>query len=144
MKNSMVGFTLLVFLTNNHFLYADKTIKKTTTNYSEMVILDKGVKRTVRVKKTENKNPTLHTTSMKKEVSDNKGIIIAFKKASHVDIKTLEEKYGLKLKKRLLTGYYIFNNLSDKSDDKVTQNIIQNEKGLKTVKPNWEKQNIPR
>ena len=146
MKNKMIGLTLLVFLMSGSLVFADKT--KSTEGYREMLILDKGVKRTLKIKETEDKTPSVNTLGTEKEVSSAKttkeGVIIAFKHASHADIAAFETKYGLKLKKKLVTGYYIFNNPSEKDDAEVIQNIITNEKNVKTVKPNWKKQNLPR
>ncbi len=142
MKNKMIGLTLLVSFMGSSFVLADKTAKKTLhTDYSEMTVLDKGVKRTIKVKRTSDTENTLTT---KEETPVKKGVIIAFKKSSNADVFAFETKYGLKLKKRLVTGYYIFQNVSDKGDAEIVSNIIKNEKNIRTVKPNWKKNNLPR
>lgn len=70
--------------------------------------------------------------------------MITFKKSFHVNIAEFEAKYGLKLKKKLVTGYYLFDNISSSDDMEIIGNIIKNEKNIITVKPNWKKQNSPR
>ena len=144
MQKNMIGFTLLVCLFGT-FSFADKANKKNTTAaYTEMIILDKGIKRTIRVPKTAEQKSSVGTLSMKEEVLSKKGIVVAFKKSSKIDISELERKYGLKLKKKLVIGYYIFENVSQKDDAEIVSSIIKNEKNLKTVKPNWKKNNQPR
>ena len=144
MQKNMIGFTLLVCLFGT-FSFADKANKKdTTVEYTEMIVLDKGVKRTVRVPKTDEQKNSVGTLSMKEGVLSKKGIVIAFKKSSPMDISEIERKYGLKLKKKLVIGYYIFQNVSDKEDMEIVSSIIKNEKNIKTVKPNWKKNNQPR
>lgn len=144
MQKNMIGFTLLVFMVNTTFSFADKANKKnTTTEYTELIVLDKGVKRTIRVLKTDEQKSAISNLSTKPMFSK-KGIVLAFKKSSKVDIFELERKYGLKLKKKLVIGYYIFENVSDRDDMEIVSSIITNEKNVKTVKPNWKKNNQPR
>lgn len=136
-----MGLTLLIFVLNSAVVYADK--KNKTTEYKEITVLDKGIKRKMRVPKTDLEKSAVSTLS-KKEAVSKKGIVLAFKKSSKVDIAELEIKYGLKFKKKLVIGYYIFQNVSEKDDTEIVSTIIKNEKNVKTVKPNWNKNNQTR
>ncbi len=144
MQKNIIGFTLLICLFGT-FTFADKANKKNTTaEYTEMTILDKGIKRTIRVKKTEDKISSAGALSMKEEALSKKGIVVAFNKSSKADVDAFEIKYGLKLKKKLVTGYYIFQNVSEKDDVEIVSSIIKNEKNVESIKPNWKKKNLPR
>lgn len=143
MEKNIFGLIFLVLFLSSSFAFADKTNKKDTTEYTEMTILDKGVKRTIRIPKTDEQKSVTSTLSTKQTLSK-KGIVIAFKKSSTIDIDAFEIKYGLKLKKKLVIGYYIFQNISDKEDMEIVSSIMKNEKNVKTVKPNLKKNNQPR
>jgi hypothetical protein len=71
-------------------------------------------------------------------------VIVSFLDTKILSISEFETKYGLKLKEKLVIGYYIFENVSDRSDTEIMSAIIKNETNVKTVKPNWEKKNQPR
>ncbi len=144
MQKNIIGFMLLIFLLSNSFASSQKsTLQETEVNYTKITILDKGVKRKIYIPKDDtlkNKfNP--HTA---KRLSSKDGIIISFKDPIRISISGFEAKYGLKFKKKLLIGYYIFQNISEYSDVKIVEKIIKNEPNVKTVKPNWKKKNIPR
>jgi len=144
MQKNIIGFMLLTFLLSNSFASSQKsTLQETEANYTKITILDKGVKRKIYISKDDtlkNKfNP--HTA---KQLSSKDGIIISFKDPIRISMSEFEAKYGLKFKKKLLIGYYIFQNISEYSDVKIVGKIIKNEPNVKTVKPNWKKKNIPR
>lgn len=142
-KKNIIGFTLLAFLASNSFAFSQKVkIQNSEANYTQVTILDKGVKRTINIPKDDtlkNKfNP--HTA---KEATSKEGIIVSFKNPSAVSISNFEERYSLKLKKKLAIEYYIFQNISKYSDVQIVGNIIENETNVKTVKPNWKMKNTP-
>jgi len=145
MQKNMMSFSFLILLMSSSFVFADKTDKKkTTVEYSEIIVLDKGIKRTIKVKKPDVQKSSVSTLSMKEEALSKKGLIVAFDSFSEEELAAFETKYGLKFKKKLVTGYYIFQNVSDKDDVEIVSSIIKNEKNVKTVKPNWKKNNQPR
>lgn len=145
MQKNMMRFSFLILLMSSSFVFADKTDKKkTTVEYSEIIVLDKGIKRTIKVKKPDVQKSSVSTLSMKEEALSKKGLIVAFDSFSEEELAAFETKYGLKFKKKLVTGYYIFQNVSDKDDVEIVSSIIKNEKNVKTVKPNWKKNNQPR
>ncbi len=121
--------------------------KEIKQNFTEVMILDKGVKRTLYIEKEEGKTESskkkIGTYSAKMQASKN-GVIVTFKNPSKTDISKFESTYGLKLKEKLLTCYHVFENISGSSDIQVIDSIIRNEKNVKTVKPNWRKKNQPR
>ena len=144
MQKIIIGFMLLAFLANSSVAISQKVKQQDNTeNYTKVTILDKGVKRKIYISKDDtlkNKfNP--HTA---KQLSSKDGIIISFKDPIRISMSGFEAKYGLKFKKKLLIGYYIFQNISEYSDVKIVGKIIKNEPNVKTVKPNWKKKNIPR
>jgi hypothetical protein len=71
------------------------------------------------------------------------GIVIQFTDPETVDIETFEEKYRLKLKSKMVIGYYIFQNRSKLSDIALIEKILKEETGIKTLKPNWKKHKRP-
>jgi hypothetical protein len=144
MQKNIIGFMLLTFLLSNSLASSQKSaLQETEENYIQIIILDKGVKRKIYIPKDDtlkNKfNP--HTA---KQLSTKDGIIISFKDPVQIPMSEFEAKYGLKLQKKLLIGYYIFQNISGYSDIQIVGKIIKNEPNVKTVKPNWKKKNSPR
>ena len=136
-----MGLMLLTFLLSHSFASSPKlALQEAEAKYTQVTILDKGVKRKIMIPKNDRLidkfNP--HTV---KQLSSKDGIIIRFKDTVSPSLSELEEKYGLKLKKKLITGYYIFQNVSEYSDVQVVGEIIKNEINIKTVKPNWKKKN---
>ncbi len=131
----VTGLTLLLFFVSSTMLFSNE--------YKKIIVLDKGVKRVITVSKTDEQS-SIMSTPIKKNTLSKKGVIIAFKEGIKVDVEKLEIKYGLKFKKKLIIGYYIFYNVSNNSDEEIVLNIIDNEKNIKTVKPNWKKNNQPR
>lgn len=144
MRKTTLPFTALLFLLGSTFaLSAKADAKMKEKNYTEMTILDGGVKRIIHVPKDANLT-TKATTYETTKTTVKKGVIVSFKEIDALSIGALETKYGLKLQEKLAIGYYIFENVSDKSDMEIIKDIIENESAVKTVKPNWEKKNIPR
>jgi len=106
-----------------------------------VTIIDNGIKRVIELPDKDNLNTPrgVDTSLYKKE------IILAFKKDKKVDIKSFEKKYNLKLKKHLLSGYYIFINNSNLSDIELIYKISkENSNIIKTIRPNWGFNNKPR
>jgi len=116
------------------------------SEYKEITILDNGVKRKRHIYQPEmaSKMDAQSTDNNTTKSSSKRGIIVAFKNPQKVDLERFAATYGLKLKKKLITGYYIFENVSDQDDEVILAKILKEEKGLKTLKPNWTKNNRPR
>jgi len=113
------------------------------SDMQSVIVLDKGVKRYIYMPKVDsNQSKKLIGYNINK-LESKRGIIVKFKN-SNTSIDDFELKYGLKLKYKMQTGYYIFNNISDKSDVEIIKQIITDETNILTVKPNWEKRNTPR
>ncbi len=106
------------------------------SEYKTIIKKENGVIRKTRVP-IDNSLATTESTATKK------GVVIAFKNDSKVDISALESKYNIKFKKRLIIGYYIFENLSTKDDASLVEEIILNEPDAKTVVPNWPMEEKP-
>ena len=106
-----------------------------------VTIIDNGVKRVIELPDKSNLNKAIALSVDKK----NKEIILAFKKGAKADIKSFEKKYNLKLKKHMLSGYYIFINNSNLSDIELIYKISkENSNIIKTIRPNWGFNNKPR
>ena len=118
-------------------------LKTIDNNYTEVTILDKGVKRIIHIPKESNLTSKISTYKVT-TVEPKEGVIISFADSTILSISEFETKYGLKLKEKLVIGYYIFENVSDRSDAEIISKIIENESNVKTVKPNWKKKNQPR
>ena len=144
MNKNIVTFTLIAFFASSTFSFSDKVkAKATTTSYTEVTILEKGVKRKIRIPK-DDAIKSRNNTHEAKQLTSKEGIILTFKDPSKVSISELEAKYGIKLKTKLVIGYYIFKNMSKKSDVEIVESIITEESNIKTVKPNWKMKNLPR
>lgn len=144
MQKNIIGFILLAFLASSSFTFAQKVkTEAMQKNYTEVIILEKGVKRKINIPKDDKIKNTFSPYSAK-EATSKEGIIVSFKKPSQVSISEFETKYGLKLKTKLVIGYYIFQNISESSDVQIVGNIIKNETNIQTVKPNWKMRNTPR
>jgi len=112
-----------------------KTEAETLPGYRSVTILDKGVKRKRYVSEKSRGMSTRSAVSQK-------GLIVSFKKGTDIDIDHFASTYGLKLKVKLPTGYYVFENISGEDDGVIGERIIRNEKSkVSTVKPNWKKSN---
>jgi len=132
MKRFISSNILLLSLTLSTFGSSPETI----------TILEKGVKRQIAV-------PPINSTteqSINQTTSENSqsGIVLVFKDLSKLSLSDFEIKYGLKLKTKMAIGYYIFENLSSKTDSEIVAEIITNERNIKTVKPNWKMHNTIR
>jgi len=144
--NKNISLTVLLILVlgvTDLFASKKESYQKSSMEENSITILDKGIKRTLRMPKEAPQQSKKSVTS-KNGDETKKGIIVQFENASSVSIKTFEDTYGLKLKQKLITGKYIFENLSEDSDITLIQKIINEEKKIITVKPNWEKRNLPR
>lgn len=117
-----------------------KVKSEESINYDFITILDNGVKRKVKVLKTDIPNtsePALRTYKATTNATTNSGVIVSFKDTNTLSLDEFEKKYNLELKTKMLIGYYIFYNKSSKSDVEIVSEIIQNETNVRTVKPNW-------
>ncbi|HQS72246.1 MAG TPA: hypothetical protein PLH07_04040 [Sulfurovum sp.] len=145
MNKTTLPLAALLFLLGSSLAFSDKTdLKMAEKNYTEAIILDEGVKRTIHIPKDSNTTAKASTYESIQTLSKKEGVMVSFRKNNGLSIGVFETKYGLKLQEKLAIGYYIFENVSDKSDMEIVQDIIKNESAVKTVKPNWEKKNIPR
>jgi hypothetical protein len=127
-------WVLLLLLTGSSALLAESLSGKIT-------IMDKGVKRIIPIPQTESDRNQSSNTHTETATALKEGVIVKFKTNTPVNIKAFEQNYGLKLKRKLRTGYYIFTNPSDSSDVAVLNHIMQSDKTVETVKPNWRLQN---
>lgn len=144
MLKTTLPFAVLLLLTNTHFAFSKKIDPDALDkNYTEITILEKGVKRIIHVPKDTNMTNKISAYEAKK-VARKEGVIVSFYTTEELSISEFETKYGLKFKEKLQIGYYIFDNVSDKIDTQIISEIITNETNVKTVKPNWEKKNQPR
>jgi len=130
-------YFILALILSSSLIYAQSDIQK------KIIVLDKGVKRYIYVFKKENNQSNKFSRYSEEQLISKKGIIVKFK--NPIDSASdFEQKYGLKLKHKMQTGYYIFDNISENSDVEIVSQIIANEKNILTVKPNWKGRNIPR
>lgn len=135
--------TLALLLGNNVLLAQKHSSLEIDNSYTKVIIMDKGVKRTVLIPKDNIAKNKMNT--MKAEQATSKdGVIISFKDSSKTSISVFEAKYNLKLKHKLVIGYYIFTNLSKFTDVQIVEEIIKNETNIETVKPNWRMTNTVR
>lgn len=113
-----------------------------TASYAEVVtIIDNGVERKINLT-TSNSNVNARMVGSRVEAP---GIIVEFKKDSKVNVAQFAKKYNLKLKKKLIIGYYIFSNKSSLPDVKLISKISQESRDIiETVRPNWGLNNKPR
>jgi len=139
MKKITIPFIGLVLLASSSFAFSKKLeTRNLGNNYTTVTILDKGIKRKISVSKK------ISTTNKSNQLNSKEGIIVSFKNPSQITISEFETKYELKLKTKLVIGYYIFQNISKYSDVQIVGNIIENETNIQTVKPNWKKKNTIR
>lgn len=144
MTKTTLPMTVLLLLTSSTLTFSKELDTKTIDkNYTEVSILDKGVKRIIHIPKESNLTSKISTYEVT-TVEPKEGVIISFADTTILSISEFETKYGLKLKEKLVIGYYIFENVSDRSDAEIISKIIENESNVKTVKPNWKKKNQPR
>jgi len=141
---SMVKIGLLsLLLIMNAYATPSKVNTQESDKYDIVTILDKGVKRKVRILKSDSgdTNETGVKISKRTTVSsvDKEGVIVSFIDNEKFSLKAFEKKYTLKLKTKMFIGYYIFYNLSSKSDREIVEEIIANESNVETVKPNWKR-----
>ena len=144
MKKHIIRFTLLVFLASSTSAFAQKVkTEEMQKNCTEVIILEKGVKRKINIPKDDKIKNTFNPYSAK-EATSQEGIIVSFKKLAQISISEFETRYGLKFKTKLVIGYYIFQNISEHSDIQIVEDIMKNETNIETIKPNWKMKNTPR
>lgn len=133
----------LALLFGSSILMAHKpSAEEISSKHTKVIIMDKGVKRTVFIPRDDALK--IRTSPMKAEQAMSKdGIIVKFKDASKVSVTAFEAKYNVKLKQKLASGYYIFENSSKLSDLQIVQEVIKNEINVLTVRPNWQMGNKP-
>jgi len=114
-----------------------------TMSYAEVAtIIDNGVERKINLPTVSSNLQARMVIGKRKEAP---GIVVSFKKDAKVNIAQFAKKYNLKLKKKLIIGYYIFANKSSLPDVKLIYKISQESKNIiKTVRPNWGLNNKPR
>ena len=134
--------TLALLLGSSMLLAQKPSAQEIDSNYTKVIIMDKGVKRTVLIPKDDTVDNKM--SSMKAEQATSKdGVILKFKDPSQTSISAFEAKYNVKLKHQLASGYYIFENTSKLTDAQIVEEIIKNETNAVTVKPNWKMTNKP-
>lgn len=144
MNKTTLPLAILLLLASSNFAFSKKTDEQTMgKNYTEVTILDKGVKRIIHIPKESNLTSKVGTYTISK-IAPKEGVMVSFADNAVLSISEFETKYGLKLKEKLAIGYYIFENISDKSDTEIINDIINSESNVRTVKPNWKKKNQPR
>lgn len=133
----------LALLACNSLLLAQKPSFVDNEKYKKVIILEKGVKRTILVPKDDTVKNKMNSTRVEQAKSKD-GLIVSFKDPSTMSISAFESKYNLKLKHRLRIGYYIFINTSLLTDLQIVEEITTNETNIETVKPNWRTTNTIR
>lgn len=104
-----------------------------------ITIIDNGVERKIALPSAPN------GVNARAIQTEQKSIIVAFKKGAAVDIAAFSSQYNLVLTKKLSIGYYIFKNKSSLSDITLISLIQkENRARLKTIRPNWGFNNMPR
>ena len=142
MKKNIIGFTVLIFFLSNGCAFAQKEpAEASQTGYQKIIILDKGVRRVMMI---QTEGPAKKNTYSAENLRAKSGILVSFNNVSDVSIGDFEKKYGLKLKEKMIIGYYIFDNVSKYSDVEILERIINDETNIKSVKPNWKKLNTVR
>lgn len=104
-----------------------------------ITIIDNGVERKISLPSAP------HGVNARAIQTEQKSIMVAFKKRAAVDIAAFSSQYNLELTKKLSIGYYIFKNNSALSDIELISLIQkENRARLKTIRPNWGFNNLPR
>ncbi|HGZ70015.1 MAG TPA: hypothetical protein ENL00_03260 [Nitratifractor sp.] len=104
-----------------------------------ITIIDNGVERKISLPSAPN------GVNARAIQTEQKSIMVAFKKGAAVDIAAFSSQYNLVLTKKLSIGYYIFKNKSSLSDITLISLIQkENRARLKTIRPNWGFNNMPR
>ena len=134
--------TLALLLGSSALLAQKPLAQEIDNNYTKVIIMDKGVKRTGLIAKENTLDSKM--SSMKAEQATSKdGVVLKFKDSSQASVSAFEAKYNVKLKHQLTSGYYIFENISKLTDVQIVEEIIKNETNAVTVKPNWKMTNKP-
>ncbi len=106
---------------------------------SSITIIDNGIKRKLIVPKMLlEKQEGINARGTNSQIPFTKrGLLIKFKD-SNIDLEAFAQKYGLKFKRKLSIGYIVFDNISQKSDVEIINEILANEKdNIKSIRPNW-------
>ena len=140
---TVINMMVLLLLLSSGCSAASKQeiIKQNENKYYTIVILENGVIRKKNILKDKNTKSGFNAYSAD-HLDSQDGIIVKFENSSKVSINEFEIKYSIKLKEKLVIGYYIFSNESSNSDIEIVSKIINNESNIKTVKPNWKMKNI--
>lgn len=122
----------------------DTNTEESTVEYKDVKVKDAGTEYTIQVE-IKKDDPSKNVTK-KDEAEDTPldklhskvGVILKFKN-KNVDIVAFSEKFGLKLKERLVIGYYIFENTSNLTDILLVENILLSDMStsIDTIRPNW-------
>ncbi len=115
-------------------------ILATLFSYGQIItIIDNGTERKIDI-------PNQSANRARKIIKEGaSGIIIAFKKGIKIDIKNFAKENNLKLRKKLIAGYYLFDNISTDSDIlQILKIAKKNRLKIKTIRPNWGLNNKPR
>ena len=136
MYKKIARMVVLVLMVNSLYAASDN-IKKVNRdqNCTEVFIMENGVKRKVLIPNESSKNKL--RTSKVNQVSAKDGVLIMFDDASNVNIVEFESRYGLTFVTKMRIGYYVFKNSSKYSDVTIIDQILSNETGVVTIKPNW-------
>lgn len=84
-------------------------------DYIQVTVLEKGVKRKINIPENDAFKNRFNTHSAK-QLDSKEGIVLSFKDQTQVSVDEFESKYGIKLERKLVIGYYIFKNMSEYSD----------------------------
>jgi len=128
-------FTLISITT----VIAGEPLKKYSQKsgeYLQASIIDKGVVRHIKIPK-DRSIINRHSLYRPSDLTAKHGILLRFKNDSTVNISDLENRYHIRLKTKLKTGYLIFENNSKLSDLALINEIMTTEKHIDTLKPNW-------
>ena len=124
MKRPALFIVLIITFASSTFALSKKMeTMDAEQNYRSFTILDKGVKRTILIPK-ESRFEGKMSPYGAKQIEAHEGIVIQFTDPETVDIETFEEKYRLKLKSKMVIGYYIFQNRSKLSDIALIENCL--------------------
>jgi len=107
------------------------------SKYKVITVIDKGIERKIYIPLKQSVKQLDARSVSTTQLQAKEGVVIKFKDASLVDIQALEEKYQIHLKTKPIVGYYIFENQSKYMDIDLMSKIIENEKNILSIKPNW-------
>jgi hypothetical protein len=129
------------------------TEEESAVEHKEVKVKDGGVEysKQVEVIKKSTSKTSVQTTSEQSteevpldKLNSKVGVILAFKNNT-VDIKEFEARFELKLKEKLVIGYYIFENVSSLTDVLLVSKILASDMNnkIETIRPNWPLEAVP-